>query len=287
VFRGAHRLAEAPGHTLHHGWAVDGERRAADGSEARLDEVVAAVFRAPRSFTGEDTVEWSCHGGSVPAKRVLGALLAAGARLAGPGEFSLRAFLHGRIDLASSIKGETGGVVGGSGRSRLRSGLVLTQVALTFVLLVGAGLLVRSLQAMRSAHPGFSIEGVMLCGLDLSSAGYDAARARNFQNELLERVRNVGGIASAACARIPPFSYASFSSSPITIEGYAAASDEQPAPEFDEVSEAVELMRSVRPSGADFATKSAPIATAKSATMTARPAIAIRFFRNCKARMCQ
>ena len=102
VFRGGTSLATAAGHSLHHGWAVDAARRDADGGEARLDEVVAAVFRAPRSFTGEHTVEWSCHGGTLPAKRVLDALLGAGARLAGPGEFSLRAFLHGRIDLAQA-----------------------------------------------------------------------------------------------------------------------------------------------------------------------------------------
>src|SRR5262249_26059360 len=76
----------------------------------------------------------------------------------------------GRIDLASAIKWETGGVVGGSGRSRFRSGLVLLQVSLSFLLLVGAGLLVRSLQAMRSASPGFAIDGVTLCGIDLSAA---------------------------------------------------------------------------------------------------------------------
>jgi len=102
VFRGAAPLARAAGHTLHHGWAVDASRRDAGGAERRLDEVVAAVFRTPRSFTGEDTVEWSCHGGPVPARRVLDALLAAGARLAAPGEFSLRAFLHGRMDLAQA-----------------------------------------------------------------------------------------------------------------------------------------------------------------------------------------
>ena len=102
VFRGSAPLAEAAGHTLHHGWAVDPARRDEAGGERRLDEVVAAVFRAPRSFTGEDTVEWSCHGGPVPSRRVLDALLAAGARLAGPGEFSLRAFLHGRMDLAQA-----------------------------------------------------------------------------------------------------------------------------------------------------------------------------------------
>src|SRR5206468_453773 len=73
---------------------------ASDGEP--IDEVVAAVFRAPRSYTSEDVVELSCHGGRLPAARVLGALLAAGARQAGPGEFSLRAFLNGRIDLAQA-----------------------------------------------------------------------------------------------------------------------------------------------------------------------------------------
>lgn len=97
VFRGSHALASVAGHTLHHGWAVDAAR---DGM--RLDEVVAAVFRGPRSYTGEDTVEFSCHGGAVPARRVLSALQAAGARLAGPGEYTLRAFLHGRLDLAQA-----------------------------------------------------------------------------------------------------------------------------------------------------------------------------------------
>jgi len=102
VFRGSAPLARAAGHTLHHGWAVDPAPRDEAGGERRLDEVVAGVFRGPRSFTGEDTVEWSCHGGAVPARRVLDALIAAGARLAAPGEFSLRAFLHGRMDLAQA-----------------------------------------------------------------------------------------------------------------------------------------------------------------------------------------
>jgi tRNA modification GTPase len=93
IFRGA-SLREAPTHTLHHGWLA-----AADGP---IDEVVAAVFRAPRSYTAEDVVELSCHGGRLPAQRVLAALLAAGARLARPGEFTLRAFLNGRIDLVQA-----------------------------------------------------------------------------------------------------------------------------------------------------------------------------------------
>lgn len=102
VFRGHAPLASVAGHTLHHGWAVDTQRPDAAGEPSRLDEVVAAVFRSPRSYTGEDTIEFSCHGGGVPARRVLAALLAAGARLAGPGEFTLRAFLRGRLDLAQA-----------------------------------------------------------------------------------------------------------------------------------------------------------------------------------------
>lgn len=95
VFRGAHRLAETPGSTLRHGWAVDAEG-------ARVDEVVAAVFRAPHSYTREDMVEFGCHGGAMPARRLLEALLAASALPARPGEFTLRAFLNGRVDLAQA-----------------------------------------------------------------------------------------------------------------------------------------------------------------------------------------
>ena len=99
VFRGGVRLADAASHTLHHGWA---EQPASGAAPAhRVDEVVAAIFRAPRSYTREDVVELSCHGGG-SAARLLEALLAAGARLARPGEFTLRAFLNGRLDLAQA-----------------------------------------------------------------------------------------------------------------------------------------------------------------------------------------
>src|SRR5579871_844772 len=67
-----------------------------------IDEVLLSVLRAPRTFTREDTVEISCHGGILPAKLVLDTLLAHGARLADPGEFTRRAFLNGRIDLAQA-----------------------------------------------------------------------------------------------------------------------------------------------------------------------------------------
>ena len=81
-------------HTLHFGKIVRGE--------TVIDEVMLAVMRTPRTFTRENTVEISCHGGLLPAKLVLDTLLAGGARLAEPGEFTKRAFLHGRIDLAQA-----------------------------------------------------------------------------------------------------------------------------------------------------------------------------------------
>lgn len=67
-----------------------------------VDQALAAVFRAPHSYTGEDTVEISTHGGPVPLRRTLALLLRAGARLAGPGEFTQRAFVNGRLDLAQA-----------------------------------------------------------------------------------------------------------------------------------------------------------------------------------------
>jgi tRNA modification GTPase len=136
VFRGTTPLARARGHTLHTGWVVwpsdrglephdpagahelrDARRDEVPGSSrsatttgrattppdsSRIDQVVAAVFRAPRSYTREDVVEISCHGGGLSAARVLATLRCAGARLARPGEFTLRAFLNGRIDLAQA-----------------------------------------------------------------------------------------------------------------------------------------------------------------------------------------
>jgi predicted permease len=118
----------------------------------------------------------------------------------------------------------------------MRSSLVLLQISLSFVLLVGAGLLVKSLQGMRVASPGFSTQNVLISALDLNSAGYDAPRRVAFRDELLNRVEAIPGVQSAAFVRIAPFSYRSYSSAPIVIEGYQAGADEQPAPDYDEVS---------------------------------------------------
>ena len=140
-----------------------------------------------------------------------------------------------KIDLASALKAESGGVVGGRGRAWVRSGLVLVQVALSFVLLVGAGLLIKSLQEMRTASPGFAAESVLTSGVDLEAAGYDAPRARNFQDQLMERVQALGGVQSAAYARVRPFTFIPYTSAPIAVDGYQPAAEEQPKAEYNEV----------------------------------------------------
>jgi len=86
--------SHAPSHSVHFGRILDQGRLA--------DEVLLTVLRAPRTYTREETVEISCHGGALPARLVLAAVLAAGARLEEPGEFTKRAFLNGRIDLAQA-----------------------------------------------------------------------------------------------------------------------------------------------------------------------------------------
>ena len=89
-------LATTASHRLIYGRVVD------PTSGAAIDEALLAWMRGPRTFTGEDTVELSCHGGPVPVRETLQAVLAAGARAAEPGEFTLRAFLNGRLDLTQA-----------------------------------------------------------------------------------------------------------------------------------------------------------------------------------------
>ncbi|WP_044641419.1 tRNA uridine-5-carboxymethylaminomethyl(34) synthesis GTPase MnmE [Risungbinella massiliensis] len=96
VFRGKTKLKDVETHTIRYGSIVDPD------SETKIDEVLVTVMRAPRTFTREDVVEVSCHGGAIPVQKTLEAILDAGAKLAEPGEFTKRAFLNGRIDLSQA-----------------------------------------------------------------------------------------------------------------------------------------------------------------------------------------
>lgn len=87
-------LEKQPSHTIHVGYIKLGDQL--------LDEVVVSLFRAPRSYTGEDVVEISCHGSPFIQQQIIEACVGAGARLARPGEFTQRAFLNGKLDLAQA-----------------------------------------------------------------------------------------------------------------------------------------------------------------------------------------
>src|SRR2546428_9909682 len=147
--------------------------------------------------------------------------LSAGVRLVSTLLFGLvPAMLTSNIDLASALRSQSGGVVGARRRAWVRSTLVLVQMSLSFVLLVGAGLLIQSLQGVRTASPGFSTQGVLTTGIDLFTAGYNAQRAKNFQDELIDRLQSLGGVESAAFSRMTPFSYRSYATAPIAVDGY-------------------------------------------------------------------
>ena len=101
IFRGRTPLAEAAPYTVHYGTIVDAP--AAEAESPRIvDDVLATVFRAPHSYTGEDSVEISCHGSSYIVAEILRLLTAAGGRMATPGEFTMRAYLAGKLDLAQA-----------------------------------------------------------------------------------------------------------------------------------------------------------------------------------------
>jgi len=93
IFSRPEKLRRAAGNTVIHGWIVT-------PNNEKVDEVLLSVFRAPKSYTGEDSVDISCHGGGAAGRGVMDALRAAGFRDALPGEFTFRAFMNGKLDLS-------------------------------------------------------------------------------------------------------------------------------------------------------------------------------------------
>lgn len=126
IFRGRGKLADAAAYTLHYGRiveqegtpsaevagvrvapgqpesATDSDRPASAPAERTIDDVLVAVFRAPHSYTGEESAEISCHGSQYIVSEVLRLLCRAGARMASPGEFTIRAYLNGKMDLSQA-----------------------------------------------------------------------------------------------------------------------------------------------------------------------------------------
>jgi predicted permease len=146
------------------------------------------------------------------------------------------AFQTRHLALADTLKTEASSVMGARGRAWFRSSLVVLQVTLSFILLVGATLLMQSLRKIRNTNPGFSTTRVLDTWIPLAAAGYDAPRAKTFQDELIQRIRALPGVEAAAYARVVPLGYQPFSSAPIAVDGYEAQPNEQPTADYNEVS---------------------------------------------------
>lgn len=154
-----------PGYTAAFGHVFD--------SEGDIDECVALVFRAPHSYTGEDVVELSCHGGLYLLQRVLRACLQAGARPAGPGEFTRRAFVSGKMDLtqAESVMD----LIGADGRLAARTALAARQGAI-YRRLEGVKADLLAVAAQFAAYVDYPDEDIPDLHPDALGATIDSAR---------------------------------------------------------------------------------------------------------------
>jgi predicted permease len=129
-----------------------------------------------------------------------------------------------RIDLVSVIKEDAS--PRGAARGRLRAGLVIAQVAVSLLLLVGAGLTTRSVEAARRAYPGFDESHVTAIAVDLKQNGYDEPRGRLFYRRLLDAARAEPGVESATLAAFTPMAFLDTRALRVAIEGYEPRRDE-------------------------------------------------------------
>jgi tRNA modification GTPase len=173
LFRGAD-LRASDTHHAHHGFAVD-------ASGEYLDEVLALVLHAPHGYTGEDTVEISCHGSPQVVEEIVAAALAAGARLAEPGEFTRRAFLNGKLDLCQAEA--VADLIAAQSRAARRSALEQLRGQLSARLHEARGDLLRLLADVE-ASIDFVEEGLEFFGRE--AAGELASRAAARLDALLD-----------------------------------------------------------------------------------------------------
>ncbi len=146
------------------------------------------------------------------------------------------AFQTRHLALGDTLKTDASAVMGVRAREWFRSGLVVLQVTLSFILLVSATLLIESLRKIRTTDPGFTTTRVLDTWVPLVAAGYDPPRAQTFQDELIDGVRALPGVEAAAYARIVPLGYQSFSSASISVDGYDPRPNEQTYADYNEVS---------------------------------------------------
>jgi predicted permease len=134
-------------------------------------------------------------------------------------------------DLASTLRDEAGAVSGGR-KGVVRSGLVVLQITLSCLLLIAAGLFVRSLGRASDIDPGFSARNVLLASVDLFPGGYDEERGRVFYRELLRRAAGLPGVESVSLASAVPLGFGGSSSSSLTVAGYTPGPEEEIVVEY-------------------------------------------------------
>jgi predicted permease len=171
---------------------------------------------------------------ATPDWRVLGFALAASVA-AGVLFGLLPALQSTRPSLAPVLKDQAGAVAGGGAAVRLRKLLVVTQVTLSLLLLIGAGLFIRTLRELRNIRPGFTTENLIAFAVDPSLNGYKVERTKLFYRQLLDALQATPGVHSAALASVPLL-YGWEWDSTITVEGYEAKPGEEMNPFFNSIS---------------------------------------------------
>jgi predicted permease len=138
-----------------------------------------------------------------------------------------------RPELAPTLKDQAGSLTGG--HVRWRKLLAAAQVSLSLLLLIGAGLFMRSLQNIKAINPGFEVGNLLSFSVDPTLSGYKPERARLFYRELTQTLSGLPGVDQAALCVVPPLSYNEWDST-VTVEGYAAKPGEDMSPWFNHVS---------------------------------------------------
>jgi len=142
--------------------------------------------------------------------------------------FGLVPALQGSMSsVGASLKESAGQLTASPRRARIRQTLVVAQVALSLMLLVSAGLFLRTLQNAQALDPGFSTRTGLLASIDLLPAGYDAPRGRTFFRDLLARVRELPGVEAASVATKVPLGFGGNSDTGVSIDGYTPAPNEE------------------------------------------------------------
>jgi predicted permease len=136
------------------------------------------------------------------------------------------AIVSTRPDLSSSLKDQSANVTASGGQARFRKIFIVAQVALSLLLLVGAGLFARSLFNLVTQNPGFHAEKLLTFSVDPSLNGYDATRGFSFYRDLQQRLSAMPGVRAVGAATMGPFGNSNRSGN-ITIEGYRAKEDEE------------------------------------------------------------